>query len=75
MKVLLFIGLKIVEILSLIFIPLYLGKLAKKFIPYFEDDDFPTWAVGFGVILIIGFIFLCCAANWELVNYILKDKV
>jgi len=66
-KILIFVGLKVVEISALVFIPYGIGLLVKKTTSFFDDE--PTWCIGFvaglmaaGVVLIGVVLFL---ANWE----------
>ena len=66
MKIIIFIGLKIVEILAIVFIPYYVGKFAKLFI---NEDDTPNWLVGIFVLvcgaLLVFVVALFVAENWE----------
>ncbi len=66
MQILIFIGLKIVEILGIVFIPYYIGK----FINYSLDDDaVPAWMMGiaaiFGVAIVVLLGYVIVTVNWE----------
>jgi hypothetical protein len=73
-KVLLFIGLKVVEVSGFIFIPYYIGSiLAEK-----SDSIIDIWAVGFftigaGIAVLIMLGLLVCG-NWALVKRITGDE-
>jgi len=67
MKIIIFIGLKIVEILMLIFIPYFIGKFANSFLG--DHDRPPNWVMGIMVLLcaaILGMLgWIIVTTNWE----------
>ncbi len=80
---LVFIGLKIAEIVAVVFIPYYLGLFARTKWPVFWADGPPCWIAG--IIIMIGLLMLFAMgyvcfqgskelikANWKWAGKILK---
>lgn len=86
-KILIFLGLKVVEILGIIFIPYYLGRLFNKVCGNFLDNNIPKfllyillYLIGCGVILLIELIYFIITmaipyiiqTNWEWTEMLIK---
>lgn len=81
MKILIFIGLKIVESLAVIFIPYFIGLFVKNR-EWFKDviDDTPgvcfLWFTGFSFLLFTGIMALSFGVvimeNWELAGKLIN---
>lgn len=76
MRILLFIGLKIVEIALFIFVPYGVGRLIDYFWFVGDDGAGTTWLLGLlGIILTLTIallLFAVLVANWEWAGYILS---
>ena len=74
MKILLFIGLKIAEILVVVFVPYLLGRLVCL-IPLLREEkeemEIPYWVVGLMILTVLAFLFIIGLVNWRLVNSIM----
>jgi len=83
-KIMIFIGLKMVEIAAVVFIPHYLGILIMKWPWYYkimELNTFPYWVEGimfiYFIVMALFLIVLACllfAKNWEWAKRI-NDRV
>lgn len=83
MRILLFIGLKLAEILAIVFMPYWLGRLICK-IPYIGEAGIPYWIAGFlGIIMLFAVLMITfctitevlpiiCRANWNWAGRILR---
>ena len=82
--IMVFLGLKVVELLAIVFVPYFLGMLVSKwtwFCLLMEFDKMPYWLIGFlsiGIIVIfscfvvVAKIFL--ESNWDLAKSIINKK-
>ena len=87
MRILLFLGLKLAEISTIVFIPYWLGKLLFK-IPFVKGtfNGVPLWFLGnFGIVVlfaILGITYMIlkeilpfiCRVNWNWAGEILKKE-
>lgn len=77
MRVLIFLGLKVLEILAIIFVPYGIGRLVRL-IPWVKEcfDDTPYWLIGILIIFLLGavgvILFALILKNWELADFCLK---
>jgi len=78
MKILIFIGLKTVEIAAIVFVPYYMGKLLMPFIDKEEQIKITYWMIGLGAIilacLLVFWGYLLVTANWEWAGKLIEKQ-